>query len=109
LLGYRPGGFDYLRSRATSKQSRKKSALILASQFGALFDYGTLLLSFFYFKMGANELVTSYFGLRAPIANFKAAQGVEDWLDVRVGELQMTLQNSSPALVVGMCVCSENE
>ena len=46
-----------LRSRATSKQSRKKSALILASQFGALFDYGTLLLSFFYFKTGANELV----------------------------------------------------
>ena len=40
-----------------SKQSRKKSALILASQFGALFDYGTLLLSFFYFETGANELV----------------------------------------------------
>jgi hypothetical protein len=51
------GGFDHLRSRATSKQSRKKSALILASQFGSLFDYGTLLLSFFYFKTGANELV----------------------------------------------------
>jgi hypothetical protein len=57
LLGYRPGGFDHLRSRATSKQSRKKSASILASQFGALFDYGTLLLSFFYIKTGANELV----------------------------------------------------
>jgi hypothetical protein len=41
----------------TSKQSRKKSALILASQFGALFNYGTLLLSFFYFKTGANEFV----------------------------------------------------
>ena len=54
-MGYRPGGFDYLRSRATSKQSRKKSALILASQCGALFDYGTLLLSFFYFETGANE------------------------------------------------------
>jgi hypothetical protein len=36
----------------------QKTALILASQFGALFDYGTLLLSFFYFKTGANELVT---------------------------------------------------
>jgi hypothetical protein len=30
-----------------SKQWRKKSALILASQFGALFDYGTLLLLVF--------------------------------------------------------------
>ena len=57
MLGYRPGGFDYLRSRATSKQSRKNSALLLASQFGALFDYGTLLLSFFYFKAGADKLV----------------------------------------------------
>jgi hypothetical protein len=40
----------------TPKQSRKKSALTLAPRFGALIEKCALLLSFFYFKAGADKL-----------------------------------------------------
>ena len=50
-------GIDRFRSRATPKQSRKKSALTLAPRFGALIEKCALLLSFFYFKAGADKLV----------------------------------------------------
>jgi hypothetical protein len=39
------------------KQPRKKSALTLAPRFGALIEKCALLLSFFYFKAGADKLV----------------------------------------------------
>jgi hypothetical protein len=39
------------------KQSLEKSALILAPVFGVLIGRGALLLSFFYFKTGADKLV----------------------------------------------------
>jgi hypothetical protein len=39
------------------KQSLEKSALILAPVFGVLIGSGALLLSFFYFKTGADKLV----------------------------------------------------
>jgi len=42
-------GIDRFRSRATPKQSRKKSALTLTPMFGVLIENCALLLSFFYF------------------------------------------------------------
>ena len=52
--------FCFCRPRGpspTPKQSRKKSALTLAPRFGALIEKCALLLSFFYFKAGADKLV----------------------------------------------------
>jgi hypothetical protein len=52
--------FCFCRPRGpspTPKQSRKKSALTLAPWFGALIEKCALLLSFFYFKAGADKLV----------------------------------------------------
>jgi hypothetical protein len=45
------------RSRATPKQSRKKSALTFAPMFGVLIENCALFLSFFYFEAGADKLV----------------------------------------------------
>jgi hypothetical protein len=49
----------------TTKQSLEKSALMLASVFGALIGSGALLLLFFYFEAGA-ELVESPAGMPDP-------------------------------------------
>src|ERR1700730_3916202 len=94
-------GIDRFRSRATPKQSRKKSALTLARIFGVLIEKCALLLSFFYFKAGADKLVNLIWDEQVTFAELSI--DVIIWISIQIKRM-ISRKTSLFLLKVGLLV-----